>query len=202
MPRSALGGFALLVPGIALALGVAIPAHAQGGGAAGVGEFRAKMDKWVEARKLISAEKSGWEADRETLQATRDLLAQQKEALQAEVAELEETSTAGDEERRELLLQRGEYQRARGALEERIRALEEDVLALAVQFPQPLQERLKPLLLQIPEDPEKAKAPLGQRLMNVLGVLSQAERFNGTATFVGETRAVSGDQKVQVRTLY
>jgi hypothetical protein len=33
-------------------------------------------------------------------------------------------------------------------------------------------------------------------------VLAQAEKFNGTATFVGETRAVGGDQKVQVRTLY
>jgi hypothetical protein len=38
--------------------------------------------------------------------------------------------------------------------------------------------------------------------MSVLGVLAQAEKFNGTATFVGETRAVGGDQKVQVRTLY
>ena len=43
--------------------------------------------------------------------------------------------------------------------------------------------------------------PLGQRLMNVLGVLAQAEKFNGTATFVGETRPVDG-QQVQVRTLY
>jgi hypothetical protein len=39
--------------------------------------------------------------------------------------------------------------------------------------------------------------------MNVLGVLAQAEKWNSTATFVGETRAVGeGDQKVQVRTLY
>ena len=45
------------------------------------------------------------------------------------------------------------------------------------------------------------KVPLGARLMNVLGVLAQAEKFDSTATFVGETRQV-GDEKLQVRTLY
>ena len=40
-------------------------------------------------------------------------------------------------------------------------------------------------------------------MMNVLGVLAQAEKWNGTATFVGETRAVGDSgQKMQVRTLY
>ncbi len=176
-------------------------AHAQTG-VTGVDEFRAQMEKWVEARKLISEEQSGWEVDREALESTRDLLGQQKESLTASIAELEETSTAADEERRELLLQRGELQRARGALADRIRAMEEEVLAVAPQLPAPLQQKLEPLLVQIPKDPESAQAQLGQRLMNVLGVLSQTEKFNGTATMVGETRALDGDQKVQVRTLY
>jgi hypothetical protein len=65
-----------------------------------------------------------------------------------------------------------------------------------------LQKKLELLLVQIPDDPENTRLPLGQRLMNVLGVLAQAEKFNGTATFLGETRAVNGEQKVQVRTLY
>jgi hypothetical protein len=65
-----------------------------------------------------------------------------------------------------------------------------------------LRRKLEPLLVQIPEDPQAVDAQLGQRLMNVLGVLAQAEKFNGAATFVGETRSVKGEQKVQVRTLY
>jgi hypothetical protein len=176
-------------------------AHAQNG-VTGVDAFRAQMEKWVEARKLISEEQSGWEVDRESLDSTRELLRQQKESLAASIAELEETSTAADEERRELLLQRGELQRARGVLADRIRAMEEEVLAVVPQLPAPLQQKLEPLLVQIPKDPESAQAALGQRLMNVLGVLSQTEKFNGTATLVGETRALDGEQKVQVRTLY
>jgi len=100
------------------------------------------------------------------------------------------------------LLERSEYQRTARALEGQVRALEEQVLAVVPRFPETLQKRLEPLIVQIPEDPERSQVPLGQRLMNVLGVLAQAEKFNGTATFVGETRAVGGDQKVQVRTLY
>jgi hypothetical protein len=164
--------------------------------------FRAKTEQWVETRQLISQEKTEWEAERETLRSTRKLLEQQREALAAEVAELEESNTASDEERRDLLLERGDYQRASRALEGRIRTLEEEVLDLARRLPQPLQEKLELVLVQIPAEPAKAAPPLGQRLMNVLGVVAQAEKFNGTSTFVGETRAVGGDQRVQVRTLY
>jgi len=164
--------------------------------------FRAKTEQWVETRQLISQEATDWEAERGTLRATRDLLRQQKDAIASEIAELAESNTASDDERRDLLLERGDYQRAGRALEDRIRDMEEEVLALAPQLPEPLQEKLQLLLVQIPEDPARAAPPLGQRLMNVLGVLAQAEKFNGTATFVGETRAVRGEQKVQVRTLY
>lgn len=183
--------------GIALAAALAAGARAE----SGVDDFRARIEKWVEARQLLSQERSEWEAEKETLRATRHLLQQQQETLAAEVKELEETSTAADDVRRELLLQRGELQRSSGELAGAIRSLEEQVLALVPRLPATLQAKLEPLLVQIPEDPEKARQPLGARLMNVLGVLSQAEKWNATATMVGETRAV-GDQQVQVRTLY
>jgi hypothetical protein len=166
--------------------------------------FRAKVEKWVETRQIISEEQSDWDVEQQTLRATRGLLNQEKEALEAEIAELEASNTQVDDERRDLLLRRGEYQRANRALEDRIRALEEQVLALAPQLPDPLRKKLDLLIVQIPENPEETKLQIGQRLMNVLGVLAQAEKFDGTATFVGETRSVDGDgeRKVAVRTLY
>lgn len=166
-----------------------------------IDDFRVRMEKWVETQQIISEERSDWQAERETLRATRDLLKQEKESLASEVAELETRSAGADDERRELLLQRGEYQRALPRMEARIRAMEEELLAVAPLLPEPLQDKLEPLLVQIPEDPGRTKLQLGQRLMNVLGVLAQADKFNSTATMVGETRPV-GDQKLQVRTLY
>ncbi len=184
--------------GLLLAVAAALPAAAENG----VDAFRAKLEKWVETRQVLSEEKSDWDVEREILRASRDLLQQQKQALQAEIAELEQSSSAADEERRDLLLERGEYQRLKREIEQEIRSLEEQVLALAPRLPEPLQEKLELLLVQIPEDPEQDRQPLSQRLMNVLGVLAQAEKWNSNATFVGETRALDGGQQVRVRTLY
>jgi gas vesicle protein len=201
---SSAGSKALLHVASGLALATAcvsgVGARAETG-ASNVDSFRVQMEKWVETRQLISKETSDWEADQETLRATRDLLAQQKKALEGEIEELEESSTEADEERRTLLLERGEFQRANEALEETLRAMELEVLALARQLPQPLREKLDLLLVQIPEDPESSRQGLGQRLLAVLGVLTQADKWNSTASFVAETREV-GEQKLQVRTLY
>jgi len=201
MQRSTLltrvGVAAALVAALSLGAGVRSDAFASD-----VGEVRGKLEKWVETSQIISEEKSDWEADKDTLRATQKLLRQQKEALQAEIAELEASNTATDEERRDLLLRRGEYQRASRAVEEEIAGMEQEVLALEPRLPEPLREKLEPLLVQIPRDPENTRLQLGPRLMNVLGVLAQTEKWNGTATLVGETRALGDGQRVHVRTLY
>lgn len=167
-----------------------------------VDPFRVKMEKWIEVRKLLSEEAAAWESERQMLRASRDLLAQEKQAIGEQIGELRGSVTAADAERNELLLRRGELERADRAMDERIRGLEKEVLALAPSLPEPLQDRLQLLLVQIPESADEARSSVGQRLMNVLGVLAQTEKFNSTATLVGETRNVGGDQEVQVRTLY
>jgi len=188
------GAFALTT----LTLVYAAAVHAE----ESVDDFRAKMEKWVKTRQIVSEEQADWEVERESLKATKRLLAQQREALEVEIADLEGSNTAADDERREFLLQRADYQRSSQVLAERIRAMEEQVLNLNQRFPAPLQKRLEPLIVQIPENPDISKIPLGRRLMNVLGVLAQAEKFNDTVTLAAETRAVDGEQKVQIRTLY
>ena len=178
---------ALLLPGVSLA---------------DVSEFKSKMEKWVETRQLVSEERTEWEADRETLRATREMLRQRTTGLVDEIAELEGMSTTADDERRELLLERSEYQRSSLVLKAEIRGMEETILEVVPRLPEPLQKKLEPLMVQVPENPETTRLQLGQRLMNVLGVLAQAQKFNSTATFVGETRLVESGQKVLVRTLY
>ena len=172
------------------------------GGAWGVEAFRSKMEQWVETRQLISQERSDWAADKETLRATRDLLKQRKSALEASIQELEAASSQDDDERRKLLLRRAELQESRPLVAERVRAMELEAQALAKRLPAPLVKKLEPLLVQIPDDPEVTTVGLGQRLMNVLGILAQAEKWNGTANLAGETRDMGNGEKLQVRTLY
>ncbi len=190
----------------ALGLLVGLPAMAEQ--AESIRDYRSKMEKWVETRQILSAERADWQVEQETLRATRDLLRREKQALEEETQRLSASNTAADDERRELLLTRAELQRSRQALEARVRLLEQRVIELGPQLPPPLQKKLDLLFVQIPEDPDNTRLPIGQRLVTVLGVLGQADKFNGTATFVGETRAVAeGDAgqeaaRVSVRTLY
>jgi len=181
---------------------VLVALHPASSSAERIDGYRSKMEKWVETQQILSHEKSEWEADQETLKASKKMLAQQKESLEAEIAQLEASTTFSDEERAALLLRQAEVLRTRQILEASLAGLEARVQELTVLLPAPLQKKLEPLLVQIPADPENTRQPAGARLMNVLGILAQAEKWNGTATFVGETRAVGGDQKVAVRTLY
>jgi len=188
------------------ALLLALPTLAQAQEAApseGADGFRVRMEKWVEARTIVSKERSDWVVDKQLLESTRDMLRRERDALREEIAELEAAQSGADQERRELVLARAEFQQSTLSLETKIAELEAQVLRLVPSLPEPLQKRLDLLLVQIPTDPENTRVALGQRLINVLGVLAQAEKWNGTANFVGETRAVSsGGEKVLVRTLY
>jgi gas vesicle protein len=189
---------------IAVAVVALLGASATARGAERIDDFRVKMEKWVETRQILSQEKSDWEAEHAMLEATRDLLRDQRAALKEEIAALETSITEADQERVDLLLARGEYRRSIAAMKEWQAELEQRVLGLVPMLPEPLQDKLEPLIVQIPNDPEAGRVSLGKRLVNVLGVLLQAEKFDGTATLTGETRAIrAGDeQKVQVRTLY
>lgn len=162
---------------------------------------KAKLAKWVETRQIISEEKADWQVDEDFLKSTRELLEEQVKTLEEQVTELKESTTESDEKRRELLVERAKLQRADTAVADQIAALESQIKKLAARFPEPLQDKLDPLIVRIPENPKETSLPLGQRLINVLGILGQAEKFNSTANFYGETRKV-GDQRVSVKTLY
>lgn len=186
---------------ILLGTALLVPSFAAATEETEAGAFRSKLEKWVEVRQIISKEQSDWRSDRELLAETRDFLSSEKQALAAEIKELRASSSTSDTERADLLAKSEELQAGHAALAGEIRALEEKILAVAPQLPAPLREKIEMLLVQIPDDPNNTKLQLGQRLMSVLGVLAQAERFNGSATLVGETRPI-GEQKLQVRTLY
>ncbi|GHC02201.1 DUF3450 family protein [Cerasicoccus arenae] len=164
-------------------------------------DSKAKLAKWVETRQIISKEANEWAIDKEFLISTRDLLEEQAESLDAKITELKDSSTEADNARRALLLERGELQRADEDLVKQISAMEAQVKELIKLFPEPLTGKLDKLIVRIPDSPEETNLSLGQRLITVLGILGQAEKFNSSAHFFGETRDVGG-KKIQVLTLY
>ena len=162
-----------------------------------------KIDKWIETRQIISDERASWLGDKAMLETSEGILSDELTALNRAVELLSETSTMADVEREKLQAEREEIERSNEMLAVKVRTLEIAVQELSARFPTPLLVKIKPLLQNIPEDVSRTKKALGQRLLTVLGVLSQAEKFNGTLTLQTNARDVSGTGvQERVTTLY
>ena len=162
-----------------------------------------KIDKWIETRQIISEERANWLGEKAMLETSQGILSDELTALNRAVELLSETSTMADVERGNLQAEREELERSNEMLAVKVRTLEIAVQDLSARFPTPLLVKIKPLLQNIPEDVSRTKKALGQRLLTVLGVLSQAEKFNGTLTLQTNARDVSGTGvQERVTTLY
>ncbi len=162
-----------------------------------------KIDKWIETRQIISEERANWLGEKAMLETSQGILSDELTALNRAVELLSETSTMADVERENLQAEREELERSNEMLAVKVRTLEIAVQDLSARFPTPLLVKIKPLLQNIPEDVSRTKKALGQRLLTVLGVLSQAEKFNGTLTLQTNARDVSGTGvQERVTTLY
>ncbi len=162
-----------------------------------------KIDKWIETRQIISAERASWLGDKAMLETSEGILSDELKALNRDVEILSENSTIADVERENLQAEREEIERSNEMLAVKVRTLEMAVKELSARFPSPLLVKITPLLQNIPEDVSRTKRALGQRLLTVLGVLSQAEKFNGTLTLQTNARDVSGTGvQERVTTLY
>jgi len=163
---------------------------------------RVTLDKWVETQQIISKEKSDWKLEKSILQDTDKLLNSQLERLTTSLEELNASATAADEERTTLAAEKETLAAASAVVEANIGKLENQVKAVVKTFPEPLVEKIKPLIRRLPKDPANTKLTLGERVQNIVGILSQADKFNGTITQTSESREIDGGRMVEVRTIY
>ena len=162
-----------------------------------------KIDKWIETRQIISEERASWLGEKAMLETSEGILSDELAALRHSVELLSENSTMADVERESLQAEREEIVSSNEMLAVKVRTLELAVQELSARFPSPLLVKVTPLLQNIPEDVSRTKKVLGQRLLTVLGILSQADKFNGTLTLQTNARDVSGTGvQERVTTLY
>ena len=167
-----------------------------------IDDARALLDKWVETRQIISEEKEDWRVEKSILSETRTLLSNELNRLQESIEELESSATATDQERSKLAEEKEELRAAANVVATKIAELETKTKRLLPLFPDPLTETVKPLIRRLPDDPENAKATLGERVQNIVGILSQANKFNNKIQLTSETRVIEEGKEVQVNTLY
>ena len=163
---------------------------------------RTKVQEWVKTRQLISDEKAEWKAEKQAMQDTLDLLNSELTQLNSELEAIAKEGTDSDSEIESLVDQKEQLRAAADLLSKEISSLEKAVLKLTNRFPPPLQATILQLKNRIPTTERgAAKRTLGERMLNIVGILNTAEKFDNTVTFDGETRTIGGES-VQVDVLY
>lgn len=164
-------------------------------------EARTTLEKWVDTRQVIAAERSEWAGQKEMLEDAIELLETEIGLLEEQIDQAEETATLADQERERLVEEREELQAASEVVATLISGFEQQVRELSKFFPPVLQEKVDPLFRRIPEQGKRTRMSLGERMQNVVGILSQVEIFNNNVTLGSELREVDG-VTIEVKTLY
>jgi hypothetical protein len=165
-------------------------------------ETRSVLEKWVETRQLIASTQAEWAAEKQNLQQMIELLERENKLLDEQIAKAEATTTQADKERQQLLEENEALAAAAAAIRPVVANLEKQLLELSKAFPPPLMERIEPLFKRIPTNPALTRLGLGERMQNIIGILSEADKFNNVITLVSEVKQSPTGRDVQVRTIY
>lgn len=167
-----------------------------------VNETRSTLEKWVETRQLISKTKSEWQADKETIEQTIALFERELKSIASQMATVSTNRTQVDVEREEAQARQKELQDAAEKVKTLVAALEARLLSFAPAFPPPLTEKIQPLLQRIPADKENSRMAGAERMQNIVGILSEVDKFNAAVTVVSEIQKSPSGTEVQVETMY
>ena len=163
---------------------------------------RAQVEKWIETRRLISQEKQEWRLGKE-------LLADRARLLEKEIAGIREkiaatTNETGEVDRKldEARAQNDQLDAVAGRMRAAVAGLETRLPALLTRTPDPVRERLKPLVQRLPQNPAETKIVLPERFQNVIGILNELGKANGEITVATEIRTLADGRPAEVKTLY
>ena len=165
-------------------------------------DTRNTLEQWVETRQIISEEQSNWKLEQSILKDTEALLSNELERLNLALDDLNASATAADEDRTSLAAEKEALVAASSVVESEIGSLEVQMHSIVKTLPQPLVEKIKPLIRRLPDDPTTTQLTLGERVQSIVGILSQADKFNTTITQTSESREIGDGRVVEVRTLY
>ena len=163
---------------------------------------RETLTKWVETKQLISKEKSEWASGKDILEDRVRLAQAETATVRDKLKEISAAVAEAQKKRDELAAQNDKLKATAEKSKAMVIAAEKKLRPLLPQLPEPLREKLKPIIARFPEDSEKSNASLAERLQNVLGILDQASAFNSTVASVKELRTFPDGTRAEVTTVY
>ena len=164
---------------------------------------RTVVSEWVKTRQIISKEKNDWTEKKSSIIYMIELLKNEIEALDIQIEESKEEATQADIKRVELEDEEAALRNASRVVDAVVADYEVKVQSIAKTLPDPLKEKLEPLLDQIPENPKKTRLSAGERMAIVIGTLNEIDKFNNSLTVISELRDMpDGVTTSEVKTIY
>lgn len=167
-------------------------------------ETRLIFEELVVARQGLANSQSRWRTETQTLHDNIELLQLEIELLEDRIDSTEEQSTQAERDRISLNGQIEELKEASYVIAKTIRKLEQRAVGLSNALPPEAKSKVEPLLNRIPKRNTPAneiRSSLGERMLNVVGLLQQLEIFNNAIHVIGETRDIDG-QTISLNVIY
>lgn len=165
-------------------------------------QAKATVTQWAETENLISKERNDWKEEKAILEDLARMLEAEKEALAERIEKTKESATEADQRREEIVARKESLESASAVVRENLEELEEGVRQLIPYLPSNYVDSIKPLIRQLPEKGAPTQLSLSVRLRNIVGILSQANKFDNVISLETETRDFAGGPSKQVNTLY
>lgn len=163
---------------------------------------RTAFEQWVQTRKTIAQTRADWTADKALLDQTLALLERELAQVREQQAGVETNHAAVMAQRAELEALRARYQAASAAVRARVADLEARVRRLEPVFPPPLRVTVQPLLNRLPADAASTNAPLVPRVLALVTLLNEVDKFQNAFSVAEETRPGPDGREQAVQVLY
>jgi hypothetical protein len=149
-------------------------------------ELRTTVREWVETMRKIQQEENDWARDQEVLANYKEGLEKEIAGLKEQIAEAKTRKEGIDKESADKFSERDRYAAAKDELTVVVRRMEESLQKRLPLFPEPLLK--EPKVAQGIEDlnrdlalpADKRGEGVSRRLLNVINLLSEAEKFQQT----------------------
>ena len=171
-------------------------------------ELRNSVREWVETKRKIQQEENDWKRDLEVLQNYKEGLEKEIVDLTEQIKDAKNRKAGADQESLDQSAQRDRYVAAKSEMATIVRGFEESLMLKIPSFPPPLAKEAK--VAQGIEDlkrdmslpTEKRGENLSKRLLNVVNLLTEAEKFQQTVHVRSELHQDKQGKEFNMQVVY
>ena len=168
----------------------------------GMEQAKATLNKWYDIQRIISKEEHDWRVGRELMQDRIQVLEKECSAVLEKKALATNETVRLDAQLAELHTQNEQVMTVVAQMKEAVIKLEKQAPVLLARTPDPVRERVKPLIQRLPKDQTETKIGLPERFQNVIGILNEISKANSEVTVATEIRTLDKGRQTEVKTIY